>query len=157
MNELLTSIEQSALSQAILTDEWWFPILLCVHALGMAFLAGFLMLIDLRLLGLGAQVELAPLRRFYRIIWWALLFNFASGVLMFLGYATKDYYSNSFRIKLLLIVIGLVIARYLQKTILQGPEAGQAVLVPAHVKVLAVVSLGCWIGAITAGRLVAYL
>jgi uncharacterized protein YneF (UPF0154 family) len=72
---------------------------------------------------------------------------------LFMADARKDYYSNSFRWKILSIVIGLLIAVYLNKKVLREDTADT----PPLAKALAVASLLSWTGAVVAGRLIAYL
>ncbi|MGH8209869.1 MAG: DUF6644 family protein [Steroidobacteraceae bacterium] len=157
IHQFLQTLQDSSLSQAILTGIWWFPLLLCFHALGMAFLAGTLMMMDLRLLGVAPRIALQPLGKYFTVVWLALIVNLGSGILLFIGYAIDDYDNTDFRIKILLIILGLIIARRLQRTVFAAGESGApGTGVPRAAKVLAIISLLCWVGAITYGRLVAF-
>jgi len=131
-----------------------FPGILALHAIGMGFAAGLSAAIDLRILGVAPVVPLHEMRRLLPILWTGFWLNAASGVLLLIGYPTKALTNPVFFLKLTLIAIAMVlvsrITRHLQ------PDADAAVISPARLKRLAVVSLACWAGAVTAGRLLAY-
>lgn len=155
MLDLLTTLQGSGLASFVLTSALGFPLLLCIHAIGMGFLVGMLVLIDLRILGFAPNLALPELGKYFRVIWIALALNFLSGALMFVGYAVDDFYNTSFRIKLLLVVIGLIIARVVQRRLFD-PRRPQS-QASGSMKALAAVSVVCWLGAISAGRLIAYI
>lgn len=154
MNDLLSSLENTAVSQWILSSDWGYPILLTLHSLGLGLLVGLLVVIDLRILGFVRALPLGALRKLMPWVWVGFLANAVSGALLFMADATKDFYANSFRIKIVCIVIGVAIAVYLDARVLRD---GAALEVPRAATVLAWASLASWTGAIVAGRLIAYL
>jgi hypothetical protein len=131
-----------------------FPGILALHAIGMGFAAGLSAAIDLRILGVAPVVPLHEMRRLLPILWAGFWLNAASGVLLLIGYPTKALTNPVFFLKLTLIAIAMVlvtrIARHLRA------DAGAPVISPARLKRLAAISLACWAGAVTAGRLLAY-
>jgi general stress protein CsbA len=149
MDNFLMMLENLALSQWVLGSIWGYPVFLTFHSLGLGLLVGLLVVIDLRVLGMAKPLPLSELRR----LWIGFAFNAVSGVVLFMADARKDYYSNSFRWKILSIVIGLLIAVYLNKKVLREDTADT----PPLAKALAVASLLSWTGAVVAGRLIAYL
>lgn len=153
MDNFLMMLENLALSQWVLGSIWGYPVLLSFHSLGLGLLVGLLVVIDMRLLGVAKPVPLSELQKLMPWVWVGFVANAVSGVILFMADATKDYYSNSFRWKMLSIVVGIAIAVYLNKRVLR---AGM-VEPPPVAKVLATVSLVSWTGAIVAGRLIAYL
>jgi hypothetical protein len=72
--------------------------------------------------------------------------------------AKKDYYSPLFRIKLSSIAIGLILGTLIKRRVLDQDIEYAAVeaSAPSFAKVLALVSLLCWMTAIVSGRLLAY-
>lgn len=153
MDNFLMMLEGLDLSQWVLGSIWGYPILLTFHSLGLGLLVGLLLVIDLRILGVAKPLPLSALRRLMPWVWVGFTFNALSGVVLFMADATKDYYSNSFRWKIFSIVVGLVIAVYLNRKVLPEDPAE----IPPLARVLAVASLVSWTGAIVAGRLIAYL
>jgi hypothetical protein len=65
--------------------------------------------------------------------------------------------SLTFRVKILLIVLGGINAAVLSRGIYRESSTGADIVLPASAKVVAASSLVFWVGAILAGRLVAYL
>jgi hypothetical protein len=132
-----------------------FPLILSVHTIGMGFLAGTSSAIDLRILGLAKGVPLAALEKFYPVLWLALAANFVSGILLFAGYPYKAFTNPDFYIKLSFIALAVVLVVKIRREVLRAPDA-QAAASAASGRRLALLSLGSWIGAIAAGRLLAY-
>lgn len=153
MDNFLMMLENLALSQWVLGSIWGYPVLLSFHSLGLGLLVGLLVVIDVRLLGLAKPLPLSELRKLMPWVWVGFVANAVSGVILFMADATKDYYSNSFRWKMLSIVVGIAIAVYLSRKVLRE----EVTETPPLAKVLATVSLVSWTGAIVAGRLIAYL
>ena len=154
MSDFLFKLESLPLSLWIQSSDWGYPILLTFHSLGLGLLVGLLLVMDLRLLGYLKPLPLSGLSKFMPWVWVGFTANAISGVMLFMADATKDYYANSFRIKMACIVIAVTIAVYINKTVLR--KGGDApITTPA--KALAWVSIASWAGAIIAGRLIAYL
>jgi uncharacterized oligopeptide transporter (OPT) family protein len=149
MHPFFVWLEATSLSTWIResTSVWAFPTILSVHTVGMGFVAGLNAAVALRILGFAPLVPLLELRRF-----WA---NAVSGVLLLIGYPTKAFTNPVFYLKLTFIALALVVLRSIMRSVFGDPSLD---LKPATRKsrLLAVASLGCWTGAITAGRLLAY-
>ncbi len=146
-------LENLDLSQWVLGSIWGYPIFLTFHSLGLGLLVGLLLIIDLRVLGFAKPLPLSELRKLMPYVWFGFVLNAISGVVLFMADATKDFYSNSFRWKMLSILIGLVVAVTLNGTVLREDTKDT----PPMAKILATASLLSWVGAIVSGRLIAYL
>jgi hypothetical protein len=132
-----------------------FPTILSAHTLGMGFLAGTSVGIDLRLLGFANRVPLSALEKFYPVMWLALAVNFASGTLLLIGYPYKAFTNPVFYVKLVLIAVGVCLVVRIRRDVLQNPAPDSVAALP-RTRRLALISVGCWAGAILAGRLLAY-
>ena len=130
-----------------------FPLILTVHTIGMGFLAGTSWAIDLRILGLARGVPIAALEKFFPVLWAALIANFISGTLLFIGYPYKAASNPVFYLKLSFIALAVYLVVRVRNAVLRAPVA-QAV--SRHAVTLAALSLASWLAAITAGRLLAY-
>jgi len=153
---IFASIEQTALSEWVSGPSMLgFPTILSAHTLGMGFLAGTSAGIDLRLLGVAHRVPLSALEKFYPVIWLALVVNFASGTLLFIGYPYKAVTNPVFYLKLTLVAVAVYLAVRIRSDVLRAadPSAPDA---QKRAQRLAIASLVCWAGAIAAGRLLAY-
>jgi hypothetical protein len=136
-----------------------FPAILTVHVMGTAFLAGTSSAIALRILGVAHQVPLKLLKLFYPILWVALAANAASGTLLLIGYPYKAFTNPLFYVKLSLIALAIYLVVKVKNEVLRDPQDGKQVAETGfwkHAKVLAGFSLATWMGAIAAGRFLAY-
>ena len=108
MDTFLSVIESSDLSTWVRGDSMLaFPTIITMHTICMGLLAGTSSAIDLRILGVAPGIPLDPLRRFYPMMWLALAINAVTGVLMVIGYPTKQLTNPLFYIKLSLVGLGV--------------------------------------------------
>ena len=61
-----------------------------------------------------------------------------------------------FWVKLILVFLGVINMQIMRNRIFRGPSISSGVM-PSNARMLAMTSLFFWIGATTAGRLIAYL
>ena len=155
IDPFLIWLESTALSQWVVSSPSLlaFPGILSLHALGMGFAVGICLALDLRILGVAPGVQLAEMRRFVPIVWVAFWINAVSGGLLLIGYPTKALTNPVFYLKLLLIGVGLWLFSRIGRRVFHG--ADDAAELP-RLRTLAIVSMVCWVGAITAGRFLAY-
>lgn len=132
-----------------------FPIILAVHTIGLGLLAGINVALDLRMLGFAKRIPLPEFTRFWPLMWVGLWLNVISGLALVAAYPTKALTNPVFYLKLGLIAGALVILRAVRRFRLADAPA-QAIPELRRTKRLAVASLACWAGAITAGRFLAY-
>jgi len=153
----LRSIEESGFSTWLRESEspLGFYFVLLFHTFGLALLVGANALVDLRLLGFSASIPLAPLKRFFPIMWTGFGINAATGVLLLISYPTKALTNPVFYTKLIMIGFAIWILTKLQKQVFADITATEAAMM-ARGATLAKWSLALWIGAISAGRLLAY-
>ncbi len=160
LDPFLLWLESTALSQWVVSSPslFAFPGILALHALGMGFAAGISAMIDLRILGTARTVPLAEFERYLPVLWIGFWVNAASGVLLLIGYPTKALTNPVFYLKLFLIGVAMTLVVRTRRAIAELP-ADQPSFVPgpsSRLRRMAIVSLACWAGAITAGRLLAY-
>ena len=157
MDPIFLWIENSAVSVWMreATTLWAFPFVLILHTVGLAFLVGANVAIDIRALGGMPGVPLMSLRRYYRWMWAGFWVNAFSGVLLLVAYPTKALTNPLFYVKLSFIAAGLIVARIIRGYLVCG-EVGPNVTAPRQLRLLAGASLLIWVVSITTGRLLAY-
>jgi hypothetical protein len=131
-----------------------YPTVLFLHSLGMATLVGFLSVIDVRLIGVASTTPVSPLRRLIPFAWIGFWLSAASGTLLFLIDPAK-LRNPVFWTKLAFIGVATYSGRLIERQVLSDPGIDAKPL-SSRAKALGAVSLACWLGAITAGRLMAY-
>jgi hypothetical protein len=136
---------------------WAYPTVLTLHTVGLGVLVGANAVIDFRLLGFAPRLPIPSLSPLYRFMWAGFAVNAVTGVMLFASNATTKAKQPVFYIKLTLIVLALVMTAVIRRTVERGPALRIADLSSRPVRRLAALSLLLWAGAVTAGRLMAYL
>jgi hypothetical protein len=136
---------------------WGYPLFETIHSIGMAMLIGSLGLINLRVLGVKADLPLLATRQLLPLAWFGFTLNAISGSLLFSSDAVYFFESYTFRIKMVVIVLGGLNAALLGRRIFRDAAAGSSAAPPtASTKWIAASSLVFWFSAVCAGRLIAY-
>ena len=158
MAQFLASLEQSGLGNWVRDAPtiWAFPTILFLHTFGMAIVAGGSAMLSLMILGFWPAVPMRPFERMFPWLWVAFGVNAVTGTLMLVADATAKLTSLDFYIKMALVFAGLYLLIRMRRKIFENPKLDQAPL-SGSAKILAWASLACWFGAITAGRLLAYV
>ena len=154
----LVWLRNSDLSTWIRESEsvWGYPTVLFLHTFGMATLVGLISVVDLRLLGVGRQLPLRPFARLVPLIWIGFWINLVTGTILFAIDAPAKFENPAFPVKLAFIVAGMVLIKVAQRDLLRHDDDTSG-SVPARERILAGLSLAVWAGAVTAGRLMAYV
>jgi hypothetical protein len=147
---VLAQLEQSGLATWIRESGvlYGYPLILFLHTLGLSTVVGVSAAIDLRLLGVASTIPLASLDRLFRLMWAGFALTAATGVLLFVSDATKHASNPAFFVKLTFVAGGVATLALVRSRVFHGQQRGT---------VLAAASLGCWLIALSAGRLMAYV
>jgi len=132
-----------------------YPTILWLHVMGMGVVAGIGSVISLRLLGVSAKMPLRPLERLYPLMWWGFGINAVTGTALLLASASKRLVDPTFYVKMVFIFAGVAVLQLTRNRVFRslGPDGA----LPESAKILAWAGLICWVGAVTAGRLLAYI
>ncbi len=152
----LRTLEDSGFSTWLRESEspFAFYFVLLFHTFGLALLVGANTVMDLRILGVASDIPLAPLKRLFRIMWIGLGINALTGVLLIIAYPTKALTNPVFYMKLTFIAFAIWIITLLKERVFDAGLDDATMMTRGAT--LAKWSLALWIGAITAGRLLAY-
>ena len=129
---------------------WAYPLWLSLHVIGLAIVVGIFAVRDLRLLGLFRGLAPQAFLAIGKVAWSGFIINAVSGLFLFSSQASTFVHSKPFLIKIACIASGMIIAAVIQARLRAGKTAGAT-------RVLGLLSLFAWSGAIVAGRLIAYL
>lgn len=157
-------VEYSAFGTAIAESRYAFAIIEALHLFGLAAAVGFLLLVDLRLLGFAFRSQPVP-RLLAQLRPWIIggfAVVFLTGVLLFWSSAARMVANPAFAIKLGLIVLAGINALYFELSIgrrlaVRGGSAAVPVVVPRAAQVAGAASIGLWSLVIVFGRLIPYL
>ena len=158
MMDFLNSLEQLRFCQWLLASNsiFAYPTFLFMHTVGMAMVAGIAAVIDLRLVGLAPAVPIRPLERLYPVMWWGFVINLVTGSALMIADATTKFTNPDFYIKMTFVFGGVALLVIMRRRVFRFPALDKTPL-PGSAKALAWISLGCWTGAVTCGRLLAYV
>ena len=145
-----TEMGQWPISQAIGASIWIYPLVQAIHLVFLAFFAGGIIIVDLRLLGYGMRSK--PISQVARDARPWLIIGFlgmvATGVPQLMQNASREYFSEFFWYKMYLIAFGLIFLVTVRRKMTQGAEA-----TPAS-KVVGLISMAIWTGVTINARLI---
>ena len=150
MGSLLGQIDQSSVAIWIRESGvlYGYPLILFLHTLGLSTLVGLSSAINLRLLGFASGIPLASLERVFPVMWAGLALTAATGILLFVADATKHASNPAFLVKLVFVLLAVTALGLTWTRVFRRQRSG---------RILAALSLACWVGALSAGRLMAYI
>lgn len=152
-------LEHSGLSMWIKESLslWPYDILcLSAHAIGMALLVGISSAIALRLVGFAPDIPLAPMSRFFPVIYAGFWINAVSGAGLFITYPVRAVTNPIFYLKMLGIITAIACVRRINRLVFGAPGRADDPLWLGRAKGPAATLLIVWMVTITAGRLLAY-
>ncbi|MCG8545782.1 MAG: hypothetical protein MJE12_16395 [Alphaproteobacteria bacterium] len=153
MDDVLTAFARSDVAAALRFSRWGYAAVNTAHVLGIALLVGAIVPFELRLIGFWRSVSRATLVRVLApVAVTGLLLAVTTGLLLF-SIRAPQYASNPFFLtKLILIALGAGVAaalHFVHGFRLESLSRARSVSV-------GVLSLTCWVGALIAGRLIAF-
>lgn len=142
------------LGRAVVGSLWLFPVIEAVHLLALSVLGGTVLLVDLRMLGLGLKnhstEELWREARPWMI--GALAGLIATGIPLFLSEPTKCYYSDAFWVKMTTLPIALTFAF----TIRAGATTESVRNTARRQALVGALSIALWVTVAAAGRWIGF-
>ena len=140
---------------AMRSSPWLFPVIATLHLMGLSVLGGAVLLVDLRLLGLGLRRQpVAQLARdAERWLFRSLLVMVATGIPLFMCFATKYYYLTFFWVKMASLVLVVAFTVSVRRKVVMADDAGMS---PAWGRTVALVSLSLWTTVALGGRYIGF-
>jgi hypothetical protein len=146
---------QSAIGETIRESIWLFPVIEAFHLLGLGLTVGAVLMVDLRLLGVGLRkqpvAELAAAVQPWLL--GSLTLMITSGTLLFLSEAVKCYYSFPFWVKMTSLFLVLLFTFTVRRRVTRTGLASDR---PLLGRVTALVSLTLWFGVAWGGRWIGF-
>jgi uncharacterized membrane protein SirB2 len=137
------ALEAGSVGEAIRESTWLFPFIEAFHLVGLAVIGGAVLLVDIRLLGLGLRrqpvAELARDAQPWLI--GGLLFMIASGVALFLAESIKCYYSFAFWTKMTALALAIIFSFTIRRRVALADEARMG---PFWMRVVGATSILLW-------------
>ena len=146
---------QSAVGIAMSGSVWMFPVIQCLHLLALAILGGTVLVVDLRLLGLGLRHQPVSQLAHDTQPWLvgSLLVMLATGVLLLTSETLRVYYSPPFWWKMQFLLLAMLFTFTVRQKVVRSDAAR---IPPLLGRLVAVVSLSLWFGVGFSGRWIAF-
>ncbi len=148
-------VEATAFGTWIRETTWAFAVIESVHLLALSVIGGAVLIVDLRLLGLGlkkhAVSELArDAMRWQNVSYVVLLLT---GIGLFASEALKCYYSTPFWFKMITLLMATIFTYTIRRKVVFAPEGRFS---PAIAGTVAVVSMTLWTCVGAGGRWIGF-
>lgn len=161
MVDILQRLQDSSLGVWVSTSPSLlaYPTILTLHTVGLAMVVGPNAVLNLRVLGFARAINFDALRPIFRVMLLGLIINASTGLALFISEAADKGTTYTFWIKLLIIAVALAVAGIMKRRLYPAGDgfASPADAITPGLRILAVLSCALWVGAIFAGRLMAYL
>ncbi len=146
---------QTSIGEGVRNSLWLFAVIEAFHLIGLGVTAGAVLLVDLRLLGVGLikqpVVQLAADTKPWLLL--GVTSMFASGIPLFLCEATKCYGSFAFWVKMISLFLVLLFAFTVRRRVVRTSATLDR---PLLGKVTALISLLLWFGVAWGGRWIGF-
>ena len=146
--------EATWLGNTIRMSLWLFPVIEAVHLLGLCLLGGAIILVDLRLLGLGLRRYPIPQIARDAAPWLAasVVIMLSTGVALFLSESVKCYYNQAFWVKITTLPIALAFTYGVRQRVARRAADDPT----ATTRAVAAISLVLWFTVAAAGRWIGF-
>ena len=140
-----------------MNSKWAWPMVESLHFIGLCLLIGAIGTFDLRMLGLGKNLSLSALHRLIPIGIAGYLLNLVTGTLFLLAAPGQYLYNPAFQTKIsFMAVAGINMLFFYATTSRAVKQTPNNVGLMPRAKIIALVSLACWVGVISCGRLLTF-
>ena len=150
-----TWCENTSLGEAIRASLWLFPVIECFHLLALAVIGGAVLVVNLRLLGLGFQRT--PAEQLWRDtrpwLLGSLVVMLTSGLLLFFSEAVKLYYHEAFWVKMTSLALSILFTFTVLRRVALTDESLRS---PRWSKTAALISIILWSGVGVGGRWIGF-
>lgn len=151
--ELFYWLEYTPLLVEMRSSPWLFPVIATVHLFGLVIIGGTALVVNLRLLGFGLSRQPAAqlARDTEPLLLVGIGIMLATGVLLFLCFATKYYYLAPFWVKLASLTVVLLFTFTIHRRVVMDAER-----TATAGRLVALISMSLWISVALGGRLIGF-
>ena len=148
-------IQNSSLLVAMRSSPWLFPIVATIHLFGLSIIGGSVLVVDLRLLGLGLRRQPVSRLALDAEPWLlrGLLVSVPTGVLLFMCFATKYYYLTFFWVKMAALILVVIFTLSVRRRVAMASDADTS---PWRRRLVALMSLFLWTTVAVGGRYIGF-
>lgn len=116
----------------------------------MAIVVGVVIALIMRVLGFARELSVHAYDRIFLVGWLGFIINLVSGLILLAGNASTYFFQGSFQLKIAFILVGGILMKVMMNGIRNHRDEKTT-------KIISLVCLASWMGALITGRLMAYL
>jgi len=141
-------------TRLMVVNKWWWAFMMDLHFVGLVLLIGTIGMLNLRVLGFGKQLPIAPLNK---LVPWGIAgfgINLLTGLLAFIGMPTFYTHDIAFVLKIgaILLAVTTLGLFYLTSAFRDCEAVGPGENAPLRARFIAGTSLVLWFAVIVLGR-----
>ncbi|MGB8694932.1 MAG: DUF6644 family protein [Steroidobacteraceae bacterium] len=159
LDALCTGLAATPASQTIKSVAWIIPTIQTLHILAVATVMTSVLMIDLRLLGVGARERTMAwiTHRFLPYVWWPLPVLLATGASLIVAEPARTLKGPVFAVKMGLLILAAGVTLVCQIPLRRDAQRWErSASLRWAARCLAVASLSLWVAIVFAGRWIAY-
>ena len=157
LRHLLNPLYYTPMGALLRDSRWAWPIFESLHFIGMSLLGGTILVFDLRLLGFARAVPVRALHRLIPLGIGGFLLNMSTGICFICATPDQYLFNAAFRWKVVFLLIAGMNVLFFYTTVFRRLEAMSENTPPTlGARIAGGVSLGAWIGVMSAGRLLTF-
>jgi hypothetical protein len=160
VESVATRLQETALSQDLQSADWVVPTMQTIHILMIGVVFVSILMIALRVLGWARTEEplLQVWRRFAPFLWTGVVVMALTGLVLILAEPVREVMALSFRIKMVLLIVGIVSAIAFGRSVRRAALAGEAAgFRPSPlIRLASLATIVLWLAIIFLGRAIAY-
>jgi hypothetical protein len=142
------AMNDSTIAKSISESLWIYPLDQAIHLVFLALFAGSILILDIRLLGLGMREQSVAKVARDSTTWVIIGFLglVATGIPQLIQNAMREYYSEFFWIKMYVLPVALIYTFTIRRKVAQAEEGRVS---PGVQKIVGLVSILLWFGGVT--------
>jgi len=157
MEATLLSFAESTGILKIMFSPWGWPVIESLHFIGLCLLLGTVGIFDLRLLGVARNIPLLALHKLVPLGVGGYLLNVLTGIMFVTSVPDQYIYNPAFQTKLGLMVLAGINLVLFYRFCFRGLRIAEPTAATVQLsRIFALISLLCWLGVITGGRLITF-
>ena len=150
-------IRSTAFHRFILDNYGLWPVAESIHFIGLSLLIGTIGMFDLRLLGFARAVPIAAMHRLIPVGITGFLINISTGICFICAAPDQYLFNSAFRWKVVFLTIaGLNVLFFYTRVFRRLESFSENTPPPLAARIVGGVSLGAWVGVMSAGRLITF-
>lgn len=151
--DIFDYLERTPIGEAIRNSHWLFPVIEAFHLIGLVVLGGAVLVVDLRLLGLGlTRQSISRVTNAAKpVLLVGIAMMFGTGIPLALSEMIKLYYNRSFWVKVTTLVVVLIFTFAVKYPLIRNENTNRFVLF-----IIGLASMGMWFTVAGAGRWIGF-